>query len=1124
MHSKGLFTVTLKKKFMAMFLVISLVPIMTVAYLNFNSQKNALKSNCIAALESIADLKADKIISFYDELKKDITVSQGYFNVKTNLPIVTRHANDRTNPEYIAAKTALDSQLKTFAKVKGYDNFMLVSPEGKIVYSTSETDAATVLDNPLPDPEGMAFEEGQGGIYFSNVFRDKTEGDDFVILAAAPVRDNNDNFTGVIAFKVGMDSVYRCIQDTTGLGRTGETLLGKRFADEVIFLNPLRHDPDAALRRRVSVYSEHAIPIILATGRQQGVIETTDYRRVEVLAVYRHIPIMDWGLVAKIDTTEVFASIYALGNKTLFLSLGIAAAVTLIAYLFGTRITRPLTKLALAAEKMGEGDLDVQVDIRKTKDETGILADTFNIMVSRLKESYTGLEHKIAERTRDLESANINLKERIGTTQAYNEIVTILNSSMEMDVLLSGSLGRIVSFTDSQVGVIYLYDEKEQCLNTACSYAVGDHNLKQEKFRLGIGIPGQTAQEKKPILVKEIPDDTVFRIKYGPGECIPRTIGSFPILCQGKLSGVLVLASLKEFSDDILGFMDSVAIQIAVAISNAWSFKLVKDQAEMLKRFNEELQMQTEELETQAEELRAQQKELENKNREVEQANRAKSEFLANMSHELRTPLNSIIGFSEVLEDKTFGELNTKQQKYVNNIHTSGRHLLQLINDILDLSKVEAGKMDMNYEEFSISDAMQDIGAVFKTQVDKKNISLGLEFDKRLISINADQKKFKQIMYNLLSNAVKFMPEGGKIIVKSELTDNFIRISVSDTGIGIKPEDQERVFAEFQQIDSKTSRAYEGTGLGLPLTRRFVEMHGGKLWVESEFGKGSTFTFTIPLKPKGLLPDLEPSPLENIEKIRGSGKGSLILVVEDDPKSSELLTLYLIEKGYRVATAFDGNEAVKKARELKPMAITLDIILPKKSGWEALDELQKMPETRDIPVIIISILEDMKRGFHLGAIDYLTKPINKGDLLQALARCGLSPEAAGKPINILVVDDDPKTVELVATVLEAEGYQVQKAYGGQEGIDLATTEDQDLIILDLMMPDVDGFKVVEELKKHPRAKNVPIIISTAKNLTEEDFEQLKGKVDSIAQKGRFSKEELLEDIKKIEKMRGKEGG
>ena len=552
-----------------------------------------------------------------------------------------------------------------------------------------------------------------------------------------------------------------------------------------------------------------------------------------------------------------------------------------------------------------------------------------------------------------------------------------------------------------------------------------------------------------------------------------------------------------------------------------------KQAEEELKRFNEELQMQTEELETQAEELRAQQKELEDKNREVEMANRTKSEFLANMSHELRTPLNSIIGFSEVLEDKTFGELNTKQQKYVGNISASGRHLLQLINDILDLSKVEAGKMDMNYEEFSIPDEMRDISAIIKTQIDKKNITFETMIDEHLSSIEADQKKFKQIMYNLLSNAVKFTPEGGRITVKSELADEFVRISVSDTGIGIKPEDQERVFAEFRQIDSKTSRAYEGTGLGLPLTRKFVEMHGGKLWVESEFGKGSTFTFTIPLKParigtggaKGNPSPEELSLLENVEEIKGSGKGPLILVVEDDPKSSELITICLIQKGYRVATAFDGEEAVKKAGELKPMAITLDINLPKKSGWEVLSELKEMPETRDIPVIIVSILEDMKRGFHLGAVDYLTKPINKGDLLRALARCGLAPEAGDEPVKILVIDDEPKTVELVATVLEAEGYQVQKAYGGQEGIDLATTEDQDLIILDLMMPKVDGFTVVEELRKHPRAKNVPIIISTAKDLTDEDFEQLKGKVNSIAQKGRFSKEDLLRDIKKIEKMR-----
>lgn len=598
MHNNGLFTVTLRKKLMVMFLVVSLVPIAVVAYLSFNSQKNALRSARIAELESIAYLKADMIESFFDELKKDITVAQDYFNVKTNLPVVTRLANDRTNPEYIVAKTQLDNQLKTFQKVKGFDDFMLVSPEGKIVYAASETHETNDLDNPLPDPEGKAFEEGEKGVYFSDIFKNIAEANDFGMLVTAPVHDINGNFVGVVALEVDMDSMYEFVQDTTGLGKTGETLLGKRVGDEVVFLNPLRHDPDAALRRKTSVYSEHALSIILATGRRQGIIETIDYRRVEVLAAYRHIPVSNWGLVTKIDTVEAFASIYALRNKTLFLSLGIAMAVVLIAYLFGTRISRPLTKLAIASKKMSEGDLDVQVDIRKTKDEIGALANAFNVMAAKLKESYAGLEYKIAERTQELEKTNIKLKRQQESELAYNETVTILNASMKMDKLLSGSLGRIVSFTDSQVGIIYLYDEREQCLNMASGYAVGDHNLKQEKFELCIGIPGQAAQERKPILIRDIPDDTVFRIKYGPGECIPRTIGSFPILFQDKLSGVLVLASLNEFSDDILKFVDNVIVQISVAISNVQSYELVQDQAEKLKRQEAELIEREERLRT----------------------------------------------------------------------------------------------------------------------------------------------------------------------------------------------------------------------------------------------------------------------------------------------------------------------------------------------------------------------------------------------------------------------------------------------------------------------------------------------------------------------------------------------
>jgi PAS domain S-box-containing protein len=1226
-----------------------------------------LKDNRIAALENIADLKVDKIEDLFKERKGDIKIAQDYYNIKTNLPIVSQLADDRTNPAYITAKEKLDGQLKTFQDVNDeYIDVMLVNPEGKIVYVANEKHAEGDLDNHLPDPAGNAFEEGKKGIYISDIFINKLEGYRFEMLLTAPAHDFNGKFIGVIALEIGMKPIYESIQGTTGLGETGETLIGSNKKDYVLFLNPLRHDPEAALVRKAVFGENKAFPIQEAVQGRNGSGFSFDYSGKEVIAAWRYIPSLNWGLVAKIDASEAFAPVDRLKIITIIVIIISIIVVTVITYLLSSAITRPIHRLVSTANLIANGDLTRQIHVRG-RDEISTLSKAFNTMASNLNKSYLDLEQKVTERTYALELSNTDLKRKKEIDSVYKEIGAILNSTMNTEDLLSKSLTRIVSFTNSQVGIIYLYDETGQCLRAGACYAIGDADIKLENLALGIGIPGQAAVNREPILIKDIPEDTIFKIKHGMGDSIPRNIGSFPILLQDKLLGVLVLASLKEYSDEVPSFINNINSQLAIAISNTQAFELVQAQAERLKRqeselmeketrlrtilnntvdaiitidergaiesfnqaaerifgytaaetigknvkmlqpepyhsrhdeylsnylrtgeakiigigrevtglrkdgttfplelsvsevivnkkriftglirditerkqaeeelkrFNEELQMQTEELETQAEELRAQQKELEDKNREVEMANLAKSEFLANMSHELRTPLNSIIGFSEVLEDKTFGELNTKQQKYVNNIHTSGRHLLQLINDILDLSKVEAGKMDMNYEEFSISDAMRDIGTTIKTQIDKKNLTFETMIDEHLSSIEADQKKFKQIMYNLLSNAVKFTPEGGKIDVKAELADEFARISVIDTGIGIKPDDQELVFAEFQQIDSKVSRAYEGTGLGLPLTRKFVEMHGGKIWVESELGKGSTFTFTIPLKParigtggaKGKPSPEEPSLSKNIEEIKGSGEVPLILVVENDPKSSKLITIYLIQKGYRVATAFDGEEAVKKAGELKPMAITLDINLPKKSGWEVLSELKEMPETRDIPVIIVSILEDMKRGFHLGAIDYLTKPINKGDLLRTLARCGLAPETADKPIKILVVDDEPKTVELVATVLEAEGYQVQKAYGGQEGIDLATTEDQDLIILDLMMPKVNGFTVVEELRKHPKAKNVPIIISTAKELTDEDLEQLKGKVDSIAQKGRFSKEDLLKDIKKIEKMRGKEGG
>ena len=513
----------------------------------------------------------------------------------------------------------------------------------------------------------------------------------------------------------------------------------------------------------------------------------------------------------------------------------------------------------------------------------------------------------------------------------------------------------------------------------------------------------------------------------------------------------------------------------------------------------------------------------------AEAATIAKSEFLANMSHELRTPLNAIIGFSEVLEDETFGPLNARQTRYVGNILNSGRHLLQLINDILDIAKIEAGRLTLDRAPFPVAGALNDVAAIVKALANKKSIRLTVETEDELPLLTADQPKFKQIMYNLISNAIKFTPEGGSVTVQASLDTSgdgstlAIRIAVADTGIGIKPDDQERIFREFEQVDSSYSRQQQGTGLGLALTRNLIELHGGRIWVESAGieGKGSTFTFVLPVQAaqtqaaagvadshgEVVLPASN-----NAAPQDGLGIAApLVLVVEDNDAASELLTHYLSEAGYAVAHAEDGEQAVRMVKELHPYAVTLDIMLPRKDGWQVLAELKAAPETADVPVIIVSMTEDRQLGVSLGAVDFLVKPVDKDRLLETIARAGaLSGKAA---LTILVVDDEPPTVEFLSDLLRHQGYAVLAAYGGQQGIELAVEKLPDIIVLDLMMPEVTGFDVVRRLHEDAATRDIPIIIFSAKDITDEDRMRLNSGTESIVSKS--GKEDLLRELERL---------
>jgi signal transduction histidine kinase/CheY-like chemotaxis protein len=550
-----------------------------------------------------------------------------------------------------------------------------------------------------------------------------------------------------------------------------------------------------------------------------------------------------------------------------------------------------------------------------------------------------------------IQKLSLQLREDELYEKANNGILTVLNAPWtDLKDMCNAALSKMTEFVSMEAGVLYATEDKK--LVPCASVSVQTPGAAP-------ALPLECVKTKKTIGINDISDDTHLKLTTGVGDFMPKEIMAVPLIYKDEAEGVIEVACIHGLKERDVRIIESLSKHLAVGIvtlKNQISLRMLSDELaaknEELQAMNEELQAMNEELQSMNEELQSQQGELSEANRRLGEVSRAKSDFLANMSHELRTPLNSIIGFSEVLDDSLYGPLTENQKEYVASILSSGRHLLNLINDILDLAKVESGKMELELERFSLGDALNASMMMFKEKAFKHMIKLSLEIEPDAdVELEADQRKLKQILFNLLSNAVKFTQDGGAVSVKVKKDGaDGVEITVEDTGIGIEAEDMPELFREFTQLRSTYTKGFEGTGLGLALTKRLVELHGGSIRAESEYGKGSRFSFTIPVKQAGPRHALK----EEGQKEKSPVQGRLALIIDDDPKAIAVMEEALKSEGYRVSNAGDGKKGIEAVRQERPGLIALDLMMPGMSGFEVLDALEKEQDARSVPIIVVT--------------------------------------------------------------------------------------------------------------------------------------------------------------------------
>ncbi|MBK7379404.1 MAG: response regulator [Ignavibacteriales bacterium] len=770
--------------------------------------------------------------------------------------------------------------------------------------------------------------------------------------------------------------------------------------------------------------------------------------------------------------------------KEVLIIIGLSGIVLslILTLLFTSKLRRQITELGDATEKTKRGDFKNKIKI-KSKDEIGKLGEAFNLMLDELEKNQKAKNE-------------------------YSEFISLINQNPTLSEITDAALKKIVGTCQFTTGALFTVEDDILQLRSF-------HGINPEQININKNISFYKPVIERKETLEINSSDLLPVVETGIFKIEIKNLLVVPVIYNNKVIAVLELGSVDKPSSEAKDYLSKIQEQLAIGITNANALVQLENFIAELKQLNVDYQQQNIQVRKQNESLLELHQKLKEKADELaiqkqkaEESTQLKSQFLASMSHELRTPMNSILGLTELIIEKA--SLDDKNKERLQVVYKSGKRLMNLINDILDLSKIEAGKMELREEDVLLEEILEEVETTINPLVTEKSLEFNIIRDTNTrILINTDRGKITQVLINLLGNAIKFTHQGGIELKISTTVDKMLQFDVKDTGIGISEENQKIIFEEFRQIDGSTTRRYGGTGLGLAITKKIIELLKGNIWVKSESGKGSTFSFTFPLI-QAQTKIISTKANVNVGALI-KNRSNPILVIDDDSEVRYTIGQYLISKGYSVEYAENSDDGIKKALELQPFAITLDIMMPDKDGWTVMKELKENEETKDIPVILISITGDKNLGYGLGAFEFFIKPLSADKLLSALNRLEM---LAHKSIQkVVIVDDDELEFEKFKSEFKNDNIRIEYIQDSEFAFNKIAEVQPDLIIVDLMMPKVDGITLSHKLKSSSKTKHIPIIISTAKDISDEEKKSLSNIVDDITIKSKGHPLDVLKVVR-----------